>query len=75
MIFPIINEDIFATKKVPAKSIDLVVTSPPYNVDIKYNSHDDQVTYAEYLEFLEALDDALLPLAQGRRPVLPQHPA
>jgi site-specific DNA-methyltransferase (adenine-specific) len=47
----IINEDIFATKKIPTKSIDLVVTSPPYNVDIKYNSHDDQVTYAEYLDF------------------------
>ena len=32
----IINEDIFATRQVPAKGIDLVVTSPPYNVDIKY---------------------------------------
>ena len=47
----IIDEDIFATKKVPAKSIDLVITSPPYNVDIKYTSHDDHVTYEEYLDF------------------------
>jgi site-specific DNA-methyltransferase (adenine-specific) len=47
----IINEDIFTTKKVPSESIDLVVTSPPYNVDIKYNSHDDHLTYDEYLDF------------------------
>jgi len=31
----IINEDIFTTKKIAPESIDLVVTSPPYNVDIK----------------------------------------
>ena len=42
----IINEDVFATHAIPAKGIDLVVTSPPYNVDIRYNSHDDKLTYA-----------------------------
>jgi site-specific DNA-methyltransferase (adenine-specific) len=47
----IINEDIFSTRRIPAHGIDLVVTSPPYNVDIKYNSHDDRLTYAEYLGF------------------------
>lgn len=47
----IINENIFSTKKIAEKSIDLIVTSPPYNVDIKYNSHNDQLTYDEYLAF------------------------
>jgi site-specific DNA-methyltransferase (adenine-specific) len=47
----IINENIFTTKKIPLESIDLVITSPPYNVDIKYNSHDDQLTYDQYLTF------------------------
>ena len=47
----IINEDIFATQKIPDKSVDLIVTSPPYNVDIQYNSHDDRVSYEEYLDF------------------------
>jgi site-specific DNA-methyltransferase (adenine-specific) len=47
----IINENLFATKKIAKESIDLVVTSPPYNVDIPYNSHDDRVTYDEYLAF------------------------
>ena len=31
--------------------MDLIVTSPPYNVDIKYNSHDDKISYEDYLEF------------------------
>ena len=47
----IINEDIFTTKKIAPESIDLVITSPPYNVDIKYSSHDDQLTYGQYLAF------------------------
>jgi site-specific DNA-methyltransferase (adenine-specific) len=47
----IINEDIFTTKKIADESIDLIVTSPPYNVDIKYNSHNDQLTYDDYLSF------------------------
>jgi site-specific DNA-methyltransferase (adenine-specific) len=47
----IINEDLFATRKIPKGSIDLVVTSPPYNVDIPYHSHNDHLTYAEYLDF------------------------
>ena len=32
---------------------DLIVTSPPYNVDLQYNSHKDDLTYEEYLEFSE----------------------
>ena len=47
----IINEDLFATRKIAENSIDLIVTSPPYNVDIQYNSHNDRLTYGEYLEF------------------------
>lgn len=31
--------------------IDLIVTSPPYNVGIEYNSNDDTITYEDYLEF------------------------
>jgi site-specific DNA-methyltransferase (adenine-specific) len=47
----IINEDIFTTQSIPEKSVDLVVTSPPYNVDIRYNSHDDKLSYDDYLDF------------------------
>ena len=47
----IFNDDLLTTEMVDAESIDLIVTSPPYNVDIKYNSHDDQLSYTDYLEF------------------------
>ncbi len=30
----IVNDDVFSTKEISDGSIDLVVTSPPYNVDI-----------------------------------------
>lgn len=47
----IINDDVISTKLVEDNSIDLIVTSPPYNVDIQYNSHKDDLTYSEYLAF------------------------
>ena len=47
----IINDDVLTTKLIDNASIDLVVTSPPYNVDIQYNSHDDKLSYKDYLEF------------------------
>ena len=47
----IIHDDVVATDRVDDSSIDLIVTSPPYNVDIAYNSHKDDLSYAEYLEF------------------------
>jgi len=47
----IVNDDILTTIEIDNSSIDLIVTSPPYNVDIKYNSHDDKLSYEKYLEF------------------------
>lgn len=31
--------------------IDLIITSPPYNVGITYHSNDDTLTYQQYLDF------------------------
>lgn len=47
----IYNTDILKTNSIKENSIDLIVTSPPYNVDIKYNSHDDTMSYDDYLSF------------------------
>ena len=47
----IYDADILKTDCVKEKSIDLVVTSPPYNVGIKYGSHDDRRAYEHYLSF------------------------
>ena len=49
--FTLIHDDILTTSRVEDNSVDLVLTSPPYNVDIQYNSHKDDVSYADYLEF------------------------
>ncbi|MDO8470991.1 MAG: DNA methyltransferase [bacterium] len=47
----IYNDDILYIDSIPNSSVDLIVTSPPYNVDIHYNSHADDLTYEDYLEF------------------------
>lgn len=35
------------------RKADVVVTSPPYNVGKKYQMYDDNMSYAEYLEWTE----------------------
>lgn len=47
----IYNTDILITGCIEENSVDLIITSPPYNLDIKYNSHNDQMSYQEYLLF------------------------
>lgn len=36
----------------PDESIHLAITSPPYNVGLEYDSHNDQMPYEEYLQWL-----------------------
>ncbi|MGC8880314.1 MAG: DNA-methyltransferase [Anaerolineae bacterium] len=50
----LIHDDILTTHAIAPRSVDLIVTSPPYNVDIQYNSHRDDISYPEYLEFTRA---------------------
>ncbi len=48
----VINGDcIEVMKTFPEGSVDLVVTSPPYGVNIDYDVHDDDMTFDEYKEF------------------------
>jgi len=35
--------------------VDVIVTSPPYNLGIKYSSYDDSVSREQYLEWMETL--------------------
>jgi site-specific DNA-methyltransferase (adenine-specific) len=41
----------FIHNTLPSGEIDLIVTSPPYNLDIDYGKHDDGKSYDAYLEF------------------------
>ena len=43
----IINGDVLKTSAVEPSSVDLIVTSPPYNVDIAYDSHLDNDEYGQ----------------------------
>ncbi|MEN6610156.1 MAG: site-specific DNA-methyltransferase [Methanoregulaceae archaeon] len=47
----IYQEDFTRTGSLPDGSVDLIVTSPPYNVDIEYASVRDGITYGDYLIF------------------------
>jgi DNA modification methylase/uncharacterized ParB-like nuclease family protein len=49
----------------PAESVQLVVTSPPYNVGIPYGAHDDALPEAAYFALLDAV------LAGCRRALAP----
>lgn len=47
----IYNTDFLSIKAIKRNSIDLIVTSPPYNVQIEYSLHDDTGSYSDYLDF------------------------
>jgi site-specific DNA-methyltransferase (adenine-specific) len=43
--------DVFS--HLPAASIDVIVTSPPYNLGIRYNRYQDTLSQAEYLKWTD----------------------
>jgi site-specific DNA-methyltransferase (adenine-specific) len=48
----IINGDcVEVMKTLPESSVDLVVTSPPYGVNVKYDVYDDNLPMEEYWDF------------------------
>ena len=38
-------------KQIPDNTVDLIVTSPPYNVGIEYDSWDDTMKWSDYLDW------------------------
>ena len=49
----IYQDNILDITNIPKGTVDLIITSPPYNVDIHYNSNKDDLSYSEYLDFTE----------------------
>ena len=41
-------------KKIPSKSVKLVVTDPPYNLNKDYGNNQDDLEFNDYLEFSRA---------------------
>lgn len=46
-------------------TVDLVITSPPYNLDVSYNGYSDDLPYERYLEWVELWSRALLRVARS----------
>lgn len=55
-------------KKIPQNSIDLIITSPPYNVGMNYETYDDVKDYQEYLDYMKnVLKECYRILVKGGR--------
>lgn len=53
LVNKIICDDVLKVmKRIPDKSVHLAITSPPYNVGISYDNHDDTMPYEDYLNWL-----------------------
>ena len=53
---------------VPAESVHLAITSPPYNLDKDYQNHDDNLAYHEYLDWMGRVwQEAVRTLVPGGR--------
>jgi len=37
------------------KTIDVVITSPPYNIGVQYNSYDDKKEHKDYLKWIRRI--------------------
>lgn len=61
----IYNADILTIEAIEKESVDFTVTSPPYDIDIKYRSYDDNLPYDEYLEFTKKWLSKILALAKA----------
>jgi len=52
----LINGDVLdALRNLPDASIGVVVTSPPYNIGVRYNAHADRLPRAEYLRWMRGV--------------------
>lgn len=60
----IYQDDVLKIKDIEDNSVDLIITSPPYNLGIEYSEYDDTVSYSEYLKFCEAWCQKLLSLGK-----------
>jgi len=52
MINLILGDCLTILKEIEDKSIDVVITSPPYNIGLKYNKYEDNKPREQYLEWI-----------------------
>ena len=49
----ILCDNTLTTQLIAPESVDLIITSPPYNLDIQYKSNNDKLPYDDYLLFTQ----------------------
>lgn len=60
----IYHGDILTLKNIKENSVDLIVTSPPYNLDIQYKGYQDNQSYDDYLQLCKRWFAHLLKLTK-----------
>lgn len=60
----IYHADVLYIKAIENNSVDLIVTSPPYDVDIKYGNYKDNIPWDQYLKFTRKWLSKVLRLAK-----------
>ncbi|NLO19812.1 MAG: site-specific DNA-methyltransferase [Ignavibacteria bacterium] len=48
----ILGDCLDVLEKIPNDSVHLIVTSPPYNLNIQYENHSDELEYSDYLKWM-----------------------
>lgn len=62
-------------RSIPAGSVDLILTSPPYNFGMEYDTHEDKIDYVQYFAWLEEVFlECARVLADGGRIVVNVQP-
>jgi site-specific DNA-methyltransferase (adenine-specific) len=47
-------------RRLPDDSVDVIVTSPPYNIGVAYGAHDDNMPHEDYLDWMGAVAEQCL---------------
>ena len=67
----ICSDALTALKEIESNSVDLVLTSPPYNFDMDYDEHNDKNESSDYLSILIAIfDECIRVLKFGGRLII-----
>lgn len=61
----VLGDCLAGLKALPEGSVDVVVTSPPYNIGISYRSYDDRRPREEYLKWLSDIGEQIARVLAG----------
>ena len=55
----IVDDCMRALADIPPGTVDVVVTSPPYNIGLGYSAYDDTISRSDYLDFLRRMGELI----------------